>query len=75
MTYSKIERVRDTEEIQHPSIREAMKFLDMHDLRLIYEADLPARTGLGTSSSFAVGMLSAFYALKGKYVDKKRLAD
>ncbi|MCI6488622.1 MAG: kinase [Clostridiales bacterium] len=75
LTYSKIERVRDTEEIQHPSIREAMKYLDMHDLRLIYEADLPARTGLGTSSSFAVGMLSAFYALKGKYVDKKRLAD
>lgn len=75
MVYSKIERVVHTEDIQHPAIREAMKFLDMHDLRLTYEADLPARTGLGTSSSFAVGMLSAFYALKGKYVDKRRLAD
>lgn len=75
LTYSKIERVKAVDEIQHPSVREAMRFLDMHDLRLIYEADLPARTGLGTSSSFAVGMLSAFYALKGKYVDKKRLAD
>ena len=52
-----------------------MKMLDMHELRLTYEADLPARSGLGTSSSFAVGMLNAFYALKGKYVDKKRLAD
>ena len=40
-----------------------------------YEADLPARSGLGTSSSFAVGMLNAFYALKGKYADKKKLAD
>lgn len=52
-----------------------MKMLDMHELRLTYEADLPARSGLGTSSSFAVGMLSAFYALKGKYADKKKLAD
>lgn len=36
---------------------------------------MPARSGLGTSSSFAVGMLNAFYALKGKYADKKKLAD
>jgi D-glycero-alpha-D-manno-heptose-7-phosphate kinase len=52
-----------------------MKMLDMHEIRLTYEADLPARSGLGTSSSFAVGMLNAFYALKGKYADKKKLAD
>jgi len=52
-----------------------MKYLDMHEIRLTYEADLPARSGLGTSSSFAVGMLSAFYALKGKYADKRKLAD
>lgn len=51
------------------------EMLDMHEIRLTYEADLPARSGLGTSSSFAVGMLNAFYALKGKYADKKRLAD
>lgn len=49
--------------------------LDMREIRLTYEADLPARSGLGTSSSFAVGMLNAFYALKGKYADKKKLAD
>lgn len=73
--YSEIERVDDIEKIEHPLIREAMKMLGMHELRLSYEADLPARTGLGTSSSFAVGMLSAFYALKGKYVDKRKLAD
>lgn len=73
--YSKIERVKGVEDIQHPLIRNAMKMLDMHELRLSYDADLPARSGLGTSSSFAVGMLHAFYALKGKYVDKKRLAD
>ena len=63
------------EDIQHPAIRNAMKMLDMHEIRLTYEADLPARSGLGTSSSFAVGMLNAFYALKGKYADKKKLAD
>lgn len=52
-----------------------MKMLDMHEIRLTYEADLPARSGLGTSSSFAVGMLNAFYALKGRYADKKKLAN
>ena len=75
LSYSKTERVSSVEDINHPAIREAMKMLDMRDIRLTYEADLPARSGLGTSSSFAVGMLNAFYALKGKYVDKKRLAD
>lgn len=75
LSYSKIERVTDIEDIKHPAIREAMKMLDMHEIRLTYEADLPARSGLGTSSSFAVGMLNAFYALKGKYADKKKLAD
>lgn len=75
LSYSQTERVVDTNDIQHPAIREAMKMLDMQEIRLTYEADLPARSGLGTSSSFAVGMLNAFYALKGKYADKKKLAD
>lgn len=75
LSYSKIERVTNIDDIDHPAIRNAMKMLDMHEIRLTYEADLPARSGLGTSSSFAVGMLNAFYALKGKYADKKKLAD
>lgn len=75
LSYSKTERVTDIEDIKHPAIRNAMKMLDMQEIRLTYEADLPARSGLGTSSSFAVGMLNAFYALKGKYADKKTLAD
>lgn len=75
LSYSKTERVTSVDDIQHPAIRNAMKMLDMHEIRLTYEADLPARSGLGTSSSFAVGMLNAFYALKGKYADKKKLAD
>lgn len=75
LSYSKTERVTCVEDICHPAIRNAMKLLDMREIRLTYEADLPARSGLGTSSSFAVGMLNAFYALKGKYADKKKLAD
>ena len=75
LTYSNTEKVNSVDEIQHPAIRNAMKMLDMHELRLTYDADLPARSGLGTSSSFAVGMLNAFYALKGRYADKKKLAD
>ena len=75
LTYSQTEYVNNYEEINHPLIREAMRFLNIHDIRLLYDADLPARTGLGTSSSFAVGLLNSFYALKGKRVDKRRLAD
>lgn len=75
LSYSRTEFANSYEEIKHPAIRNAMKMLDMHEIRLMYDADLPARSGLGTSSSFAVGMLNAFYALKGKYADKKKLAD
>lgn len=75
LTYSQTEYVNSNDEIKHPAIRNAMKMLDMHEIRLTYESDLPARSGLGTSSSFAVGMLNAFYALKGKYADKRKLAN
>ncbi len=75
LAYSKMERVSNIDDINHPAVRNAMKMLDMHEIRLTYEADLPARSGLGTSSSFAVGMLNAFHCLKGKYADKKKLAD
>ena len=74
LSYAKTERVNSLEEIEHPAIRNAMKMLDMHHIRLTYEAALPARSGLGTSSSLAVGMLNAFYALKGQYASKEKLA-
>lgn len=75
LSYSKIERVNNVEEIEHPAVRNAMKMLNVDDIRLTYEADLPARSGLGTSSSFAVGMLNAFHELNGCEADKKKLAD
>ena len=75
VTYSKIERVNSVNELEHPLVKNAMKYLDMHELIVNYDADLPARTGLGTSSSFAVGLLNAFHCLKGNKKDKKTLAD
>lgn len=75
LCYSRFERINDVNDIEHPAIREAMKMLDIHEIRLTYEGDLPARTGLGTSSTFAVGMLNAFYALKGKNAGKRKLAE
>lgn len=75
LVHSKIERVNNIDEIVHPLIREAMRMEDIHEIRLTYEGDLPARTGLGTSSTFAVGMLNAFGALKGKYMSKRMLAE
>ena len=75
ITYSRIERTDSVDSIEHPLVRNAMKLLDMHELIVTYDADLPARTGLGTSSSFAVGLLNAFHSLKGKQKDKRTLAD
>ncbi len=73
--YSKTELVKNLDEILHPSIRECLKHkkifgnLDIHIF-----SDLPAKTGLGSSSSFTVGFLNALYALQGKIVSKQALA-
>ena len=73
--YAKTERVKKINDIEHPMVRNAMKMLDMKELHISYDADLPARTGLGTSSTFAVGLQNAFYCLKGQYRSKKELAN
>ncbi|MBQ9273194.1 MAG: hypothetical protein IJ228_00130 [Succinivibrio sp.] len=75
ITYGKIERTRSVSEIEHPAVRNAMQYLGLSKLRVVYESDLPARSGLGSSSAFAVGMLNAFHALQGSYAGPKRLAD
>lgn len=74
LVYSKIERVSNPSDFEHPAVRNAMSMLEMREMRITYEADLPARSGLGTSSSFAVGMLNAFHCMKGFRVSKRRLA-
>lgn len=75
LVHNRFERVNDLDEIEHPLIRECMKLHDIHEIRLTYEGDLPARTGLGTSSTFAVGMLNAFCALKGRMMSHRQLAE
>ncbi|MHC1724266.1 MAG: kinase [Aminipila sp.] len=73
--YSKIENVKAIEDLEHPLVREAMKYINVQQLHISYDADLPARSGLGTSSSFATAMISSFHALKGQYISSKKLAE
>jgi len=74
--YSKMEHVRASiDEIDHPSVREVLRFLKIHEgIEIHHDGDLPARTGLGSSSAFTVGLLNCLYALKGEMVPKERLA-
>lgn len=73
--YSKMEEVKDFRQIKHPAVREVIRFMKIKDgLEIHHDGDLPARTGLGSSSSFTVGLLNALYALKGVMPTKKRLA-
>lgn len=75
LVYSKTELVNGIEEIQHPSIRECLRFLKVTEgVEIHHDADLPARSGLGSSSAFTVGLLQALYALKGRMPSKMTLA-
>lgn len=75
LSYAQIEKVNSTDEIRHPAIRNAMKWLELENICLNYDADIPAKTGLGTSSAFSVGMLNAFYTMQGIEKSKRELAD
>jgi len=73
--YFKTEETNSVEEIEHNSVRECAKFLDLRDgFELVHNADLPSRSGLGSSSTFTVGMLNAIYALKNYMPTKRELA-
>jgi len=72
----KTEIVKHVHEIQHPLVREALNLLNMKDpIQITSVADIPAQTGLGSSSSFLVGLLHALHAYKGERVSKRTLAD
>lgn len=74
LVYSKIEMCQHWRELEHPSAREVLKFLDMDNgLEIHYDGDLPGRSGLGSSSSFTVGLLKALYAYQGQMVSPERL--
>ena len=75
IVYAKTEQVNRTAEIEHPSVRECLRFMKVRrGVEIHYDGDLPARTGLGSSSSFTVGLLHTLYALKGTMATKKQLA-
>lgn len=73
-TYSKIERFNSPDEVEHPLVREALKFMDVDGIQIAYDADLPARSGIGSSSSFAVGLLNELHLIKGEKATKMQLA-
>ena len=72
--YSKTERVGAVYEIEHPLIREALLWQGLSRVHVAYDADLPARSGLGTSSAFAVGLLHAIHQKRGEDVTRAELA-
>ena len=75
ISYTKVENVRQNDAIEHPSVRACLQFLDVEEgVEIHHVADLPARTGLGTSSAFTVGLLLGLYALHDKMRDKHALA-
>jgi len=75
LKYSQSELVNSVEEIHHPIIREAMKLTGVVDsVEIASMADIPAGTGLGSSSTYAVGLLHALHAFKGEYVSGRQLA-
>lgn len=75
VVYSKIESCHAFEDIQHPAVRETLRFLNLQrGLEIHHDGDLPARSGMGSSSSFTVGLLHALYALQGIMPEKHRLA-
>jgi D-glycero-alpha-D-manno-heptose-7-phosphate kinase len=75
ISYSKVENVASNRAIEHPSVRACLQFLGMQEgVEVHHVADLPARTGLGTSSAFTVGLLLGLYALKEQMLDKHKLA-
>ena len=75
VVYSKVESVKEINEIQHPAVRAVLSTLGTNEgLEIHHDGDLPARSGLGSSSSFTVGLINALNALKGQQTSKEDLA-
>ena len=75
IVYSKYEHVNEIDEIIHPAVRETFRFMHVtRGIEMHHDGDLPSRAGLGSSSSFTVGLLHALYGLSGKIISKKRLS-
>ncbi|MBM4348286.1 MAG: kinase [Deltaproteobacteria bacterium] len=75
IVYSKIESVKEISEIVHPAVKAILHHMKIEEgLEIHHDGDIPARTGIGSSSSFVVGLLHAIHALKGNMPTKKQLA-
>ncbi len=75
VVYSRVENCQTIGEISHPSVREVLRYLNIdRGVEIHHDGDLPARSGMGSSSSFTVGLLNALYALKGQMPSKHQLA-
>ena len=75
VTYSKTEKCHSIDEIQHPSVKACLQYLDIKDgIEIHIVNELPAKTGLGSSSSFTVGLLNVLHSYQGKKIDKIQLA-
>ena len=75
VAYSKTELVKTVNEVQHPSVKACLAHLKIKNgMEISVTTDLPARTGLGSSSSFTVGLLHGLHALEGRLIDKSTLA-
>lgn len=75
VVYSKIESVRDHKQIKHPSVRGCLEYLDITEgVEIHHDGDLPARSGIGSSSAFTVGLLNALHGLQDESIDPRRLA-
>lgn len=76
IVYSKYELVQSIDEIDHPAVREVMKFFRVQEgLEIHHDGDLPARSGLGSSSAFTVGLLHCIHTLRGETVTRRQLAE
>lgn len=74
VAYSKIETVTSIDEMQHPAARETLRYLKIEcGLEIHHDSDIPARSGMGSSSAFTVGLLKTLYALDGKVITKEKL--
>ena len=77
IVWSHIENVQSFNDILHPVVREGLKYLNFDNnqgIEIYHSGDLPARTGIGTSSSFSVGLINALSNLNNKPLDKHHLA-
>lgn len=74
VVYSKVETIKTIDEIQHPSVRETLRYLNKKEgVEIHHDSDIPARSGMGSSSAFTVGLLKTLHALEGRVVSKTDL--